>query len=79
MLYEWADVVGFLKIAYQLGGQEVAKGDVKKMKNVVQSRILCLESHAAYQAKNRYGLVPQVQIVKSEGWNAFLAELTNAQ
>ena len=78
-IYEWADVVGFLKVVYQLGDQEIARGDVKKMKNVTQARQLCLEEHAAYQAKNRFGLTPQIEIIKGEGWSSFLAELTNAQ
>lgn len=78
-IYEWADVVGFLKISYQLGGQEVAKGDVKKLKNVIQARQLCLEEHAAYQAKNRFDLKPQLEIKKGKGWDAFVAELSKSQ
>ena len=79
LLYEWADIIGFLKVSYQLGGQEVAKGEVKKLRNVEQKRILCTEGHAAYQAKNRYSLAPEIEIPKNEGWQSFVTALTNAQ
>lgn len=79
LLYEWADVVGFLKVSYKLGEQEIAKSEVKKMRNAEQSRILCLEGHAAYQAKNRYGMKPQIELIKGQGWASFLTELTNTQ
>lgn len=79
MLSEWADVIGFIKIKYQIGASEVAKSEVKKMKNVAQNRVLCLNPAAAYAAKNRYSLQNEVELIKGEGWKSFIKILSESQ
>jgi len=79
MLSEWADVIGFAKIKYQIGKSEVARSEVKKMKNVAQNRVLCLSPQAAFLAKNRYSLPDEIPLIKGDGWKIFLKTLTNSQ
>ena len=79
LLSEWADVIGFCKVAYKVGDMEVAKSDVKKMKNVTRHRILCLDPTAAYVAKNRYRLASEIGLEIGSGWTAFIEALTANQ
>jgi|15BtaG_2_1085339.scaffolds.fasta_scaffold00417_13 hypothetical protein len=79
LLSEWADIIGFCKIAYRIGESEVAKADVKKLKNVAQDRFLCLNPTAAYLAKNRYSLKEDVKLEQGKGWKSFISHLTKNQ
>lgn len=63
VLLEWADLVGFAKIRYSVGGGEVVKSEVKKFKgNVASDRVLCVTETPAYVAKNRYRLTNEIPL-----------------
>lgn len=79
LLSEWADIIGYTKVVYTIAGSEVAKSDVKKVKNVAQSRELCVEGHAAYTAKNRYRMSGSIPLKLGKGWSAFIKVLTKNQ
>jgi hypothetical protein len=69
---KWCDVILF-------GNFEVVVGDIqgkaKKGKAIGQNRMLYTDNHAAYEAKNRLGLVPEIEMGNSaqEAWANFKA------
>jgi hypothetical protein len=70
---KWADCVLFGNFEAQLEQvTENRKTGAKKGKFISRDRVLCTESQGAYDAKNRLGLPPEIEMGKSpqEAWGA---------
>jgi len=77
LMYEWADVVGYLdieRVAIDRGSDD---GLAKQTRTAIQSgqRILYLEDMGGFLAKNRYDLPPSIQIPKDHPFQAFRTEM----
>lgn len=70
LTHKWADVVmfGHFETVVQVENKRNMKG-----KGISQSRLLLTENHAAYDAKNRLGLEPEIEMGNSpaDAWDAF--------
>jgi hypothetical protein len=78
MTHKWSDGVLFWNFETQVGQvQENKKSGVKKGKLLGQSRILYCQSTGAYDAKNRLGLLPEIDMGRSpqQAWAALKGAL----
>jgi len=74
LVQEWADVVGFTQIK-AIVRKEDAGFNKKRGRAIDQGeRVLRTEPAAAYDAKNRYGLPPELPLL----WSAFADSLSEA-
>lgn len=76
LTHKWADLVGFMNFEVHLeekGTRAKAKGG--------QTRLLYTERHAAYDAKNRLGLPPEIDLGQSaqEAWKNFTTAVSAAK
>lgn len=74
LTHKWADVVMFGNFETIVGSvNENKKTGAQKGKGISQTRLLLTENHAAYDAKNRLGLAPEIEMGNSpaEAWKAF--------
>lgn len=74
LTHKWADVVMFGNFETIVGSvNENKKTGAAKGKALSQSRLLLTENHAAYDAKNRLGLDPEIEMGNSpeDAWDAF--------
>ena len=78
LLYEWADVVGFLDIERVQLEREGAKGRKMMTAQVLGQRILYLEDMGGFVAKNRYDLPPRINIPKDAPYAALRDEIAKA-
>lgn len=71
---EWADIIGFAR--HEIVTESTDVGFKKKVTRGVAtgSRLLCLEERPAFDAKNRYGLSPEIPLA----WASLKAELKAA-
>lgn len=78
LLYEWADIVGFLDVEKASVEKESATG--KKMSTSVGlgGRVLYLEPIGGFEAKNRYALPSRLKVPKEGGYGVLRAELAKA-
>ena len=78
LTHKWSDGVLFWNFETQIGQvQENKKSGTKKGKLLSQSRILYCQSTGAYDAKNRLGLPPEIDMGKSpqQAWAALKGAL----
>lgn len=82
LLYEWADVVGFLDIEKAAVEKEGARGKKTEIAQSLGGRLLYLEPMGGFEAKNRYDLPTRMQIPKEGGYsvlrNAIVTAITKA-
>lgn len=73
----WADMIGFMNFETFVDESNKARPKGKGG----QVRMMYTERHAAYDAKNRFGLPEQIELGNSaeEGWNNFTAALKAAR
>ena len=78
LLYEWADVVGYLDI--ETVARDVGKDGGRTTRTAASTgeRILHLEDSGAFTAKNRFDLPAQIRLPKTNPYQAFRAELAKA-
>ncbi len=76
MLTQWADLVGFLH--EPLFVSESEKSSLKKGISANQGRILAVNRTPGYVAGNRYGVVNDIPIPRSGGWNYLAQEIYNS-
>ncbi len=74
LMYEWADLVGYLAIERSQLDQEGARGQKMQTSQSLGTRILHLEDTGGFEAKNRYRLPKQIEIPEANGY-ATLREL----
>jgi hypothetical protein len=77
LVNEWADVIGFA----HLETVTVTKGEGTARTTKGQSsgqRVLSVEERPAYQAKNRYGMPPEIAFPKVGAWELFAAAVAGA-
>ena len=71
MLTQWADIVGYLhEPVFVSEGKNMNKGV-----SANQGRILALNRTPGYVAKNRFGVVNNINLPKVGGWNFLAAEV----
>lgn len=76
LTHKWADFVGFMKF------ETFTEKTNNRAKGVGgQQRILCVERHAAYDAKNRLGLTDEIELGDSpkDAWNNFTSAIKAAK
>jgi hypothetical protein len=81
LLYEWADIVGYLDIERSVVEREGVKGRKMKTAQVTGRRVLYLEDQGAFAAKARQygtGLPGRIAIPASNPYGALRAELVKA-
>jgi hypothetical protein len=78
LIDEWADIIGFAK--YEVFTEQTDVGFNKKVTRGVGTgqRLLALEERPAYDAKNRYGLPPEIPLQWVELKKALKAAFTSA-
>lgn len=76
LLYEWADVVGFLEVERVV--QKEQNGAKKARSTTTGQRILYLEDMGGFVAKNRYDLEPRLLIPKEMPYETLRAEIAKA-
>jgi hypothetical protein len=76
LLFEWADVMGYLEVE-RLVLKDDAKDKVGRASATGQ-RVLYLEDTGGYEAKNRYDLPPQIEIPKTQPFEAIRAPISAA-
>jgi AAA domain len=82
LTHKWADAVLFWNYEVQIAQvQENRKAGTKKGKLIGQRRILCTQNHGAYDAKNRLGLEPEIDMGTSpqEAWAALRSAIVAAR
>ena len=82
LTHKWADAVLFWNFEVQLGQvQENRKAGTKKGKLIGQNRILYTQNAGAYDAKNRLGLEPEIDMGDSpqEAWLALKTAIIAAR
>jgi hypothetical protein len=62
LLYEWADVVGFLEIEKVASDKQGQRDRKTRTALSTGQRVLNLEDRGSFTAKNRYGLLAQIAI-----------------
>jgi hypothetical protein len=74
LTHKWADVVLFGNYEVVVSGGSTGE-KAKKGKGIAQSRVLYTERHASYDAKNRLGLTPEIEMGDSvaKAWGNFAA------
>lgn len=75
LMYDWADVVGYLSIEKTALEREGAKGRTITTAQVTGRRILELEDRGGFKAKNRYGLPPKITIPEAAPYDALRTEI----
>ena len=80
LLYEWADVVGYLdieRVAIDKGSED---GLAKKTRTAMTTgaRVLYLEDMGGFVAKNRYDLPSSIPIPKEHPYQALRSEMVKA-
>lgn len=78
LLYEWADVVGFLDIQRVALEREGARGRKMQTSQVLGNRVLYLEDMGGFVAKNRYDLSAQIPIPKDAPYTALRNEIAKS-
>ena len=80
LMYEWADVVGYLDIERVAVDKGSDDGLARKTRTLMSSgqRVLYLEDMGGFVAKNRYDLPSQIQIPKVAPYQALRSELLKA-
>ena len=69
LLYEWADVVGYLDIERTQIDREGASGRKTTTAASTGQRFLYLEDRGSFKAKNRYSLPPVIEIPKDNPYD----------
>jgi len=78
LTHKWSDAVLFMNYETFVNEKDPKK---KGKATSTQQRIMFTERHAAYDAKNRFGLPSEIELGNSgqEAWNAFLNTLKQAK
>lgn len=78
LMYEWADVVGFLDIERVAIDREASvngKGPKIRTATTTGLRVLYLEDQGSFRAKNRFDLPPSIEIPKDSPFSALRNEI----
>ena len=77
LVAEWADVIGFahMETITVTKGEGMAKSTKGQTSG---QRVLSVEERPAFQAKNRYGMPPEIPFPKVGAWDVFVAVITGA-
>jgi len=79
LLYEWADVVGFLEVKRAALEKEGARGrKVTTTTKMGGARVLHLEDTGGFEAKNRYGLPIEIDVPKDDPFGPLRGALMTA-
>ena len=79
LLYEWADIVGYLEIRRAQVDKEGARGrKVTTTTPLGGARVLHLEDTGGFEAKNRYSLPPSIDVPKDDPFGPLRAALMKA-
>jgi hypothetical protein len=78
MLQEWADCVLFANNKTVIKEEEVGFNNTRKRGLSNFGRVIYTQESAAYLAKNRYGLPPEIKMSKGTAWSSFMTAFTEA-